>query len=264
MMTLPAARAADLPPFIQRAMPAPIEDFASGWYLRGDVGVGRTSAKSFDWNNTGNIVTDFAIEQFALGDQAFAGIGFGYQFSSWLRFDATAEYRAKANFSAIGHYTSFCSNSQGPLSDCLDIYGGHLASAVFMANAYADLGTWWGVTPFVGAGFGTARHMISGFSDFNPMNGGRGFASGTSSSWAFAWAVHAGLAYNVSSNLKLEVAYRYINMGKADTGVLCGTACGTSTYTFRDIDSHDVKVGFRYLFSEPVPYYPPPPLMRKG
>ena len=34
-----------------------------------------------------------------------------------------------------------------------------------MANAYVDLGTWWCVTPYVGAGIGMANIKISGFRD---------------------------------------------------------------------------------------------------
>ena len=34
-----------------------------------------------------------------------------------------------------------------------------------MANAYVDLGTWWCITPFIGAGVGAARVSIADFSD---------------------------------------------------------------------------------------------------
>jgi hypothetical protein len=31
---------------------------------------------------------------------------------------------------------------------------GNISSAVFLANGYVDLGTWWCFTPFIGAGVG--------------------------------------------------------------------------------------------------------------
>ena len=42
-----------------------------------------------------------------------------------------------------------------------------------MANAYVDLGTWWCLTPYVGAGVGMANIKISGFRDdgFNYIGG---------------------------------------------------------------------------------------------
>jgi len=42
------------------------------------------------------------IDQKDAGDAFFIGGGVGYQWNSWLRFDATAEYRAKASFNALG------------------------------------------------------------------------------------------------------------------------------------------------------------------
>ena len=42
---------------------------------------------------------------------------------------------------------------------------GDFTSAVLLLNGYVDFGTWWGITPFVGAGVGFARNMLSGFSD---------------------------------------------------------------------------------------------------
>ena len=56
------------------------------------------------------------IDQQEMGDAYFIGGGFGYQWNSWLRFDATAEYRAKTKFKAIGSYTEFC-----PGGRCFDV-----------------------------------------------------------------------------------------------------------------------------------------------
>ena len=36
---------------------------------------------------------------------------------------------------------------------------------LFLTNAYIDLGTWWCVTPFIGAGIGASRNTISNFMD---------------------------------------------------------------------------------------------------
>jgi opacity protein-like surface antigen len=38
-----------------------------------------------------------------------------------------------------------------------------------------------------------------------------GFAMNDQSTWTFAWAAHAGVAYTITPNLKLELAYRYLN-----------------------------------------------------
>ena len=46
-----------------------------------------------------------------------------------------------------------------------DFYRGNIASYVTMFNGYADLGTWYGVTPYVGAGVGFAYNKLFGMTD---------------------------------------------------------------------------------------------------
>jgi opacity protein-like surface antigen len=256
IITAPAF-AADLPPALYKAPPVVTEDFGSGWYLRGDIGVGMIKSKGFEYVPDPLFLTDFAIEHSALGDTVFVGAGIGYQYSSWLRFDFTAEYRSKADLHAWGSYTIGC-----PSGVCLDVYDGHLKSWVFLANAYLDLGTWWCLTPFVGAGVGGAYNIIAGLSDFGPQTAGRGTAA-DHGEWNFAWALHAGIAYNYAPNLKFEVAYRYLNYGDASATINClgaGCAPASSHYRLKDLESHDFKLGVRWLLNEPQPV----PLVRKG
>ena len=64
---------------------------------------------------------------------------------------------------------------------------------VVLANAYVDLGTWWCITPFIGAGVGGARVAINGFTDAGIANQGGGalpsLAYGDNvAKWNFAWA----------------------------------------------------------------------------
>src|SRR5262249_39175354 len=182
---IPGAFAADLPPLAPPAMPpvaAPVEDFASGWYLRGDVGVGSQHFSDFDHHQTNPGFVwpaSWRIDQKDIKDTAFVGVGVGYQWNNWLRTDFTAEYRASSKVKAIGSYTEFC-----PGGRCFDVYDADHQSSVFLANVYADLGTWWCLTPFVGAGIGTARHEISSIHDLGIISDGSvgfGLASADSS-----------------------------------------------------------------------------------
>jgi opacity protein-like surface antigen len=274
VLSIPAARAADLPPIIQQAMPVPVDDFASGWYLRGDVGIGIQDYSSFAHTQTNAAFVwpaSWNIQQKEIKDPAFIGVGIGYQFNNWLRFDVTGEYRQRVPFLATGNYSGvadFCAGG----GQCFDVYNGNHGAAVFLANAYFDLGTWWRVTPFIGAGIGTAYNEVRGFWDLGLNSDGttgRGFAKDYSS-WNMAWALYAGLTFNVTHNLKLEAAYRYLNMGDVRTGIVDCVGCGAggplAYYTLKELESHDFKLGFRYMFSQPEPYFPPEPapLVRKG
>ncbi len=89
---------------------------------------------------------------------------------------------------------------------------------VVLANAYADLGTWWCITPFIGAGVGGARVTINGFTRRGHRQHRRRRAAeraptrDNASKWNLAWAVHAGLAYKVTPNFTVELAYRAISI----------------------------------------------------
>jgi opacity protein-like surface antigen len=269
---VPGAFAADLGPAPRMLPPvqAPVEDFASGWYLRGDVGVGAQKFKEFDHTATNSTFVwpaSWRIDQKDIKDTAFVGFGVGYQFNNWLRADVTGEYRQSSKGKAIGSYTEFC-----PGGRCFDVYDFDHQSSVFLANVYADLGTWWCLTPYVGVGVGGARHNISALNDVGFISDGTtgfGIADKDKVTWTGAWAVHAGLAYNVSNNLKLEFGYRYLNMGSPETAVVNCNSAGCAGngprafYTLTDMTSHDLHIGMRWLLNEPAPA-PVMPLMRKG
>ena len=142
-----------------------------------------------------------------------------------------------------------------------------------LANVYADLGTWWCITPFIGAGVGMSRNTISSFTDIG-ANGT--FANGTvvglayapnASKWNFAWALHTGLAYRVTPNMAIELGYSYMNLGDGVTGSLITKdgVTANQAMTFKSITSHDIKLGVRWNFDSPQqqPVYAPP-IIRKG
>jgi opacity protein-like surface antigen len=86
------------------------------------------------------------------------------------------------------------------------------------------------------------------------------------SKWNLAWAVHAGLAYKVTPNFTVELAYRYLDMGDGLTGDLRtfdGSGVNTiNPMTFKNITSHDLKLGVRWDLTSPHVYAPP--LVTKG
>jgi opacity protein-like surface antigen len=271
-----AAMAADFPVMPPQYSQAPVD--TGGWYLRGDIGVGKQNFRSFDFTQT-NVATGGAwpatwqIDQKDIKDTVFIGGGIGFAWNNWLRIDFTGEYRADVKFKAVGSYVNFPNPALGR---AFDLYDGDHSAIVALANVYLDLGTWWCVTPFIGAGVGGAWHRTAALTDIGLNTDGLGssafgFADKESTNTSLAWAVHAGLAYNVTNNFKVELAYRYLNMGDAKTAeVNCGgIGCNTvgsgprAFYTLTNFDSHDFKIGMRWML-QPEQVYSPPPLMRKG
>jgi opacity protein-like surface antigen len=202
------------------------------------------------------------------------GLGVGYMVNNWLRFDVTGEYRGNANFHGLD-VGQLPDGSCGGAPPCFaaDRYTASKSEWLFLFNGYVDLGTWWGITPFVGGGVGASRITISNFGDFSTcinssscagFGGSDAFAN-TASQWNFAWAIHAGLAYQVTRNLTLELAYRYVDLGKAQSGDLIafnGTNNFYNPMEFHHITSSDLKLGMRWLLDVPPP--PPPPLHSRG
>lgn len=266
-----AALAADLPPPppIAYQPPPPPVVVESGWYLRGDVGVGIQNFKSFDHNQTNPAFVwpaSWTIVQQEVKDTTILDFGVGYAFNSWLRFDVTGEYRTKVVGKAVGSFKEFCAGG----GTCFDTFDFDHSAAVFMANAYIDLGTWWCITPYIGGGVGAAFQRITSAIDvgFNPVGApGFGVAFTDSSNWGLAWNVQAGLTYNVTNSFKVDFNWRFLELGSPQTAVIqCQNTpvCPGAFFTLRDLSSQDFRIGFRWMLQpEPTPMVMPP-VVTKG
>jgi opacity protein-like surface antigen len=254
------AYAADLLP--PPPMPyAPAIEVGGGWYLRGDIGMTNQEVDRLSFTPQSEATL------LGVGDETFesihadfdssplVGLGVGYQFNNWIRADITGEYRGKATFHG--------------LERSIDLSGANEYSAtksewVGLANVYFDLGTWHGLTPFVGAGVGFTHTMIDNFRDHGSPSS-LAFARDHSET-ELAWALHAGVAYDVTPNFKVEFAYRYLNLGDGKTDTLHRydeSGCGCLAVKFKDLDSHDFKVGMRWMLGGPVMAASNAPVVRK-
>jgi len=246
---------------------APVADFG-GWYLRGDIGFSNQSVRSIRNTNAALYapLTSFQ-ETTGFDTGGIYQIGAGYQFNSWFRVDVTGEYRGSTNFHGLD-LTSFPNGGVPGFGS--DVYNASKTEWLFLANAYADLGTWWCITPYIGAGIGTARVTIANFTDtgINSLSGGGvgpGLVSAANGSqWNFAWALHAGLAYKVNPNMAIELGYSYVDLGNGTTGVdsAFDHSAGGHVFQFHNITSQDVKLGVRWNLESPPAYAPP--LVTKG
>ena len=240
--------------------PAVVEDFG-GWYLRCVCGFSNQRVDRL--NNALDATVTSSVQTNSFDTAGIFGLGVGYRVNNWFRADVTGEYRGNSQFFGKDVITF-------PGGFGTDTYHATKSEWVVLGNAYVDLGTWWCITPFIGAGVGGARVSIANFTDQGITN----FAGLTSSGlafgdnvakWNFAWAAHAGLAYRVTPNFTVELAYRYLDMGDGLTGDLRtfdGTNGINNPTTFKNITSHDLKLGVRWDLTSPEVYAPP--LMRKG
>ncbi|MDX8493740.1 porin family protein [Mesorhizobium sp. VK22B] len=254
------ALAADFaePPPVEEAPPPIVEQQpidVGGWYIRGDIDYHWSRFGGGDYITYGAAPqTQGSFDSGKLKGAFSAGAGIGYQVNQYFRTDLTADWMGKSNFR--GSTVGFC----GGGVPCVSTDTSSYSALLLLANAYVDIGTWHGVTPYVGAGIGGAwvkwdtLHNSDDDGDFFHQ-GGKG--------WRFAYALMAGASYCLTDRVKLDVGYRYshINGGKmfeyaSDSNVGPGYD--------RGINVHEVRGGLRYQFGRsdcappPEPYVPEP------
>jgi len=241
-----AAFAADIiePPVYE---PEVVPVAVGGWYLRGDIGM---SAQQLHGGlQNASFATAGTLQFLDSGNFSAAPtfqVGVGYQFSDWLRSDFTVQYRGKADFSALDRYDTTSDGTWDGTND----YTAKKSEWLFLANAYWDMGTWAGVTPYLGAGIGASRNTISDFRDVNVPTNGVAYGA-THTEWNLAWALHAGLGFQINDRLTLDLGYSFLHLGDAQSGDLIAYDGTNTTYNpmiFDSLTSHDFKFGLRYAF----------------
>jgi opacity protein-like surface antigen len=259
LLSTVAAKAADMPQMMPPMYVPHPEPFYGGWYLRGDIGMSNQKVGSL-FNALYDTVDRVETVHKEFDSAPIFGLGIGYQFNKWLRADVTGEYRGGASF--LGMDIATIGPDRYP-----DEYRAIKSEWLFLANIYADLGTWGGFTPFLGVGVGGSYNTISAFSDTCVPCDSVAFAP-TASKFNFAWAIHAGIGYKITDNVTIEFAYRYLSLGDAlsgDVETYLGGNLIDNPMHFRNITSHDFRFGVRWMFDtgpayyEKPAYYPPPP-----
>lgn len=240
-----------------------------GWYLRGDAGINVNSPGHLKQENLTLNGGSF-LNQSATNTASLA-LGVGYRINSYLRVDATWELRTGSNVKAVDNVRIFNSRGQ-TAADIYTLYNGNVHSQVGLINAYLDLGRWNGLTPFIGVSAGLARNTISGltatghasinlYSNVAPfalvghLTDTTGSFASTKTKYSFAWGLTGGLGYAVNDNLTLEMAYRYLNLGRGAETSLIHCTCGTTGMPLKlgTLSSQDVKIGMRWNFND-TPY----------
>ena len=224
LMSGALARAADMPGYPPPPPPLfspAFVDLNTGWYLRGDIGAHWgliTGAESaVPPNPTAS----------SLGTGLTSGFGVGVK-TDWLRTDVTIDYASPMKY-------------QGTVLAAGDTTA-KIQATTALVNGYLDLGTWYRVSPYIGAGAGVAYARVFDYaSPAPPLSGDT-----SKNQWNFAWAGMAGIAFAITHNLKIDVGYRYLNIGDVKTG---SDAFGAMT--FKNVAAHQVRVGLRWSFYDP-------------
>lgn len=238
-LVVTVAAAADRPPLRPAVEPeaeAVLPAIGAGWYLRVDAGAVAYGTVKDVPHGVGNTVLDRA----ELADNWSVGLGAGYRLASWLRVDVTADHRVGARFWGLSSASRY---RDGYSHDTAEV-----ESTTYLANAYLDLGTWYGLTPYLGAGVGLAHNTMHRYAgqkvyfarpdqpDPDPLPRGDHFN--------LAYALMAGVGVDMGYGIVLEGGYRYVNLGSARTGL---DAYGIGT-RIKDMEAHEARLGLRWSF----------------
>jgi opacity protein-like surface antigen len=258
------AQAADLDEIIYaRELPVTQSvEIGSGWYLRGDLGYStktRGVATNYSVFSAGPpaTYTTTPFDSSSLSDDWSGSMGVGYNFTDYLRGDLTFDY-SRGRFSGNTSSTAACAGlatgqCAGADTQSFEQYG-------FMANAYVDLGTFVGFTPYVGAGAGLTRVTWNTYTNDQSCVSVTGNVCGATAatdrarsgteSWRFTYALMGGVSYDLTKDLKLDLGYKY---SKIKSGSQAGfdaatIAAGASGFQVSDngFVKHEVRVGLRY------------------
>lgn len=241
-----AAVAADLGPLPAPSLPQgdDMSFFGTGWYIRGDLGYSRPQGPSASYNGV-------KFSHLSVAASPVLGAGLGYKISNWFRADVTADYLFSG--SVQGTYTV--------PNCCLFADRTRLGGWAVLANGYVDVGTWSGITPYVGGGVGYAFTQTSRIvsQEFQPDASGA-FVAQTDpisglpvfhpypahTTGGFAWALSAGAALDIAPSVKLDFGYRYLNVADAR---MATDRFGVAPQ-LKSLGSHQFRIGVRYLFDQ--------------
>jgi opacity protein-like surface antigen len=243
------------------ALPADKVEFASNWYVRGDLAYAQETfpkiAPDFSFDASPSVLNTYS-----------AGAGAGYKVNNWFRTDLILDYRSRVQAAGIGEPKSCAIVLNDPLTgkptQLDDTCAGHFNTEIhrwdLLANGYVDLVTWGGFTPYIGAGAGVtwARTKQSvNWTIINdvPCQANCGFTtngsnfyfadfdhSGSRMNYQFAWAAMAGVAIAMTDHAQLDVGYRFLNLGSV-TGLSAVTGASVTQRVF----VNELRAGVRYM-----------------
>lgn len=258
-----AAFAADLDKIVSlpnAPMMKPVE-VGNGWYLRGDVGYTGKLSREEPTFNTFSVANNYragTVTGSSVSDDISAGIGIGYIFSDLIRADATLDV-FKGGFTTNGTGLDTCAIASPANTSCSFSKTGEYRNYMAMANAYVDLGTISGFTPYVGAGAGFTKVQYRTATSVGTCVDGIG-ACGTmanvisshtgQSEWRKTWALMAGVSYDLTHNVKIDLGYKYSKIGSGDNYAYNAEAitAGAVGSQGRDggFERHEIRAGMRF------------------
>jgi opacity protein-like surface antigen len=164
--------------------------------------------------------------QGGFGSTAAVEVGLGRRITPHLRLEGLVTYRPDLDFSGRANFVRTPGEQR---------VGADMNSLSALAVAYADLGVYGRLRPFLGLGAGVSSNKVGAVTfSFPGLGPTASTVTPNGRQTNFAWMAAAGVSLPVSSRLTLDVAYRYVDLGDVRTDA--GPAVITRTSGVRSID----------------------------
>ena len=219
-------------------------------YFRGDVGYSWSRDPDVKWTVTdgdplsptfGNFITD-AVTNVNI-DNAWlleGGFGCGSTTGRGLRGELMLGWHGKRGIDGTpGPWNPGPPATSDPLHTSV-------TTTTLMFNGHYDLGRFDRFTPYLGTGVGVAyNRMDEVYFTGNPALTNR--IEGDER-WSLAWSLMAGVGVQITERVTLDLGYRYLDMGKAQSGTVDNLGFINPRVRIDDLTAHEFKVGLRFAF----------------
>lgn len=173
---------------------------------------------------------------------AFGGIGYGFDFAEGIRLEANILYLPASSYTL--------SKADGSK---VEFKIAHLAGII---NSYFTLNNFENINPFVYFGLGMVHNRLSKMNHLD-QSGNLINTQVKKNKKQLAWNIGLGATYDINNRLKLDLGYRYLELGSSGRYSTYGDASGSlaghthtdnSTYAhkFTRIRSSQITLGIRY------------------
>lgn len=154
------------------------------------------------------------------GSDSHSGFGLGLEAGTTLTYLGSLPLRGEVEY-VYRNKAKFAKSS----------YDFDVTAHGFLANVFLDIPTGTNITPYVGGGLGLAY--------LKTTYDGVGVST-SHNDWNFAWNLGAGAALALTDSIALDLGYRYVDLGRADSG------CVSDGKPNADYTAHELSVGLRF------------------
>lgn len=219
------------------------------WYVGGALGTERAKVDDFRFHNpVGAAGLGIGGSYIPLGSVQDRDTGSLWSLRAGYRFPAAKTWRAEFDYTK---------RSEVEVRGTADFGGGgqfrqdlKIRSESYLLMALYDhaLDQNWAL--YGGAGLGVARNRSNGHQGLNNPGGNGYFPGATKTNTA--WALTAGVSRKLTANLTGDVGYRFVDLGRADTGTTDASFAAVGMNPNERLESklrtHELRLGINYSF----------------